>query len=120
MNISSVSINRPVLATVMSIVIVLFGLIGYKYLGVREFPSIDPPVITVKTTYTGANADIIESQITEPLEKVSTGLPESDQFLRPAAPEQAVSLSNLTLMKISKLLRMMCGIKSRRLYAFFH
>ncbi len=74
MNISSVSINRPVLATVMSIVIVLFGLIGYKYLGVREFPSIDPPVITVKTTYTGANADIIESQITEPLEKSINGI----------------------------------------------
>lgn len=74
MNISSVSINRPVLATVMSIVIVLFGLIGYKYLGVREFPSIDPPVITVKTSYTGANADIIESQITEPLEKSINGI----------------------------------------------
>ena len=64
MNISSISINRPVLAIVMSLVIILFGGIGYTFLGVREYPSIDPPVITVRTNYTGANADVIESQIT--------------------------------------------------------
>jgi multidrug efflux pump len=58
----------------MSVIIVLFGAIGYKYLGVREYPSIDPPVITVKTSYAGANADVIESQITEPLEKVLNGI----------------------------------------------
>ncbi|MES2592973.1 MAG: efflux RND transporter permease subunit [Bacteroidota bacterium] len=74
MNISSISINRPVLAIVMSVIIVLFGGIGYKYLGVREYPSIDPPIITVKTNYAGANADVIESQITEPLEKVLNGI----------------------------------------------
>ncbi|HEY0030875.1 MAG TPA: efflux RND transporter permease subunit, partial [Bacteroidia bacterium] len=74
MNISSISINRPVLAIVMSVIIVLFGLIGYKYLGVREYPSIDPPIITVKTNYAGANADVIESQITEPLEKALNGI----------------------------------------------
>lgn len=74
MNISSISINRPVLAIVMSIIIVLFGAIGYNYLGVREYPSIDPPIITVKTSYAGANADVIESQITEPLEKVLNGI----------------------------------------------
>jgi len=74
MNISSISINRPVLAIVMSIIIVLFGGIGYSYLGVREYPSIDPPIITVKTNYAGANADVIESQITEPLEKVLNGI----------------------------------------------
>lgn len=74
MNIASISINRPVLAIVMSIIIILFGLIGYNYLGVREFPSIDPPIITVKTNYSGANADVIESQITEPLEKVLNGI----------------------------------------------
>jgi hydrophobe/amphiphile efflux-1 (HAE1) family protein len=74
MNISSISINRPVLAIVMSIIIVLFGLIGYNYLGVREFPSIDPPIITVKTNYAGANADVVESQITEPLEKALNGI----------------------------------------------
>src|SRR3954470_20022941 len=74
MNISSTSIDRPVLAIVMSVIIVLFGLIGYSYLGVREYPSIDPPVITVKTSYSGANADVIESQITEPLEKAINGI----------------------------------------------
>lgn len=74
MNISSVSINRPVLAIVMSIIIVLFGAIGYNYLGVREYPAIDPPIITVRTNYAGANADVIESQITEPLEKALNGI----------------------------------------------
>ncbi len=74
MNISSISINRPVLAIVMSVIIVLFGAIGYNFLGVREYPSIDPPVITVRTNYAGANADVIESQITEPLEKVINGI----------------------------------------------
>lgn len=74
MSLSTISIKRPVLAIVMSVVIVLFGAIGYKYLGVREFPSIDPPIITVRTSYTGANADIIESQITEPLEKALNGI----------------------------------------------
>jgi len=74
MNISSLSINRPVLATVISILLVLFGIIGYTFLGVREFPSVDPPVVTVNTNYVGANADIIESQITEPLEESINGI----------------------------------------------
>jgi multidrug efflux pump len=74
MSLSSTSIRRPVLAIVMSIVIVVFGIIGYTYLGVREFPSVDPPVITVSTTYIGANADVIESQITEPLEESINGI----------------------------------------------
>lgn len=74
MNISSTSINRPVLAIVMNLIIVLFGAIGYTFLGVREYPSIDPPVITVRTNYAGANADVIESQITEPLEKAINGI----------------------------------------------
>lgn len=69
MSISTISIKRPVLAIVMNLVIILFGVIGYTYLGVREYPSIDPPVVSVRTAYAGANADIIESQITEPLEK---------------------------------------------------
>ena len=69
MTLSSLSINRPVLATVFSIVIVLFGVIGLRSLGVREYPSVDPPIITVSTSYTGANADVIETQITEPLEE---------------------------------------------------
>lgn len=62
------------LAIVMNIIIVLFGAIGFKFLGIREYPSIDPPVITVRTNYTGANADVIESQITEPLEKAINGI----------------------------------------------
>ncbi|HWO57598.1 MAG TPA: efflux RND transporter permease subunit [bacterium] len=74
MNLSAISIRRPVLAIVMSIVIVLFGGIGYFFLGVREYPSVDPPVVTVTTNYTGANADVIESQITEPLEESINGI----------------------------------------------
>ncbi len=74
MNLSTTSINRPVLTIVMNLLIILFGVIGYKYLGVREFPSIDPPVITVRTNYSGANADVIEAQITEPLEKAINGI----------------------------------------------
>ncbi len=72
--ISSLSIRRPVLASVMSIIIILFGLIGYNYLGVREYPAVDPPIVTVTTNYTGANSDIIESQITEPLEESINGI----------------------------------------------
>lgn len=69
MNLSTLSIKRPVLTIVMNVTIVLFGVIGYTYLGIREFPSIDPAQVSVRTSYSGANADIIESQITEPLEK---------------------------------------------------
>jgi multidrug efflux pump len=73
-SLSTISINRPVLAIVMSLVIILFGFIGFSYLGVREFPSVDPPIISVSTTYVGANSDIIESQITEPLEDAINGI----------------------------------------------
>ncbi|MDC6364325.1 MULTISPECIES: efflux RND transporter permease subunit [Flavobacteriaceae] len=69
MNLSTISIKRPILTIVMNISIILFGIIGYTFLGVREFPSIDPAMVSVRTSYSGANADIIESQITEPLEK---------------------------------------------------
>jgi multidrug efflux pump len=69
MSLSTLSIRRPVFTIVINLLIVLFGIIGYTYLGVREFPSIDPAQISVRTNYAGANADIIESQITEPLEK---------------------------------------------------
>ena len=69
MSLSTISIKRPVLAIVMNLVLILFGIIGYTFLGVREYPSIDPAQISVRTSYAGANADIIESQITEPLEK---------------------------------------------------
>jgi len=69
MSLSTLSIKRPVLTIVMNVAIILFGIIGYTFLGVREFPSIDPAQISVRTSYAGANSDIIESQITEPLEK---------------------------------------------------
>ena len=74
MNISESSLRRPVLAIVMNIIIVVFGLIGFKYLGVRDYPAIDPPNISVRASYPGANADIIETQITEPLEKAINGI----------------------------------------------
>ena len=74
MNMSSLSIDRPVMATVISIVIVLFGYIGFRSLGLREYPSVDPPVVSVSTSYTGAAADVIESQITEPLEESINGI----------------------------------------------
>jgi multidrug efflux pump len=74
MDVAGLSVRRPVLVSVFSIIIILFGAIGYSFLGIREFPSIDPPVITVRTSYTGANAEVIQSQITEPLEKTINGI----------------------------------------------
>ena len=93
MSLSSVSIKRPVLATVMSVVIVVFGIIGYKFLGVRDFPSVDPPIISVSTSYAGANADVIESQITEPLEKAINGVP----GIRNLSSTSSVGSSNITV-----------------------
>ena len=75
MNISELSIRRPVLATVMTVIILLFGIIGYNSLGVREYPSVDNPIISVQCSYAGANADVIENQITEPLEQNINGIP---------------------------------------------
>src|SRR5512137_2318460 len=74
MSLASISIKRPVLAIVMSLTIILFGIISFQFLGVREYPAIDPPIISVRTSYVGANADVIESQITEPLEKAINGI----------------------------------------------
>ena len=74
MNLSEISLKRPVMAIVFSIVIVLFGAIGFNYLGVRGYPAIDPPNVSVRTSYQGANSDIIETQITEPLEKAINGI----------------------------------------------
>jgi len=74
MNISELSLRRPVLAVVLNIIIVVFGVIGFKFLGVRDYPAIDPPNINVRTSYGGANPDIIETQITEPLEKAINGI----------------------------------------------
>ncbi|NUO53457.1 MAG: efflux RND transporter permease subunit, partial [Polyangiaceae bacterium] len=74
MTLAELSIRRPVLATVMSLVIVIFGVVGFMFLGVREYPAVDPPVVTVTTTYAGANPDVIDSQITEPLEQALSGI----------------------------------------------
>jgi multidrug efflux pump len=75
MSLSSLSIQRPVLATVFTILILLFGFIGMTYLGVREFPSVDPPIISVNTSYPGANSDVIDAQITEVLEQAINAVP---------------------------------------------
>jgi multidrug efflux pump len=73
-SLSNTSIHRPVLAIVLSLTIFIFGIIGFFFLGVREYPSVDPPVITVSTNYIGANAEVIETQITEPLEESINGI----------------------------------------------
>lgn len=93
MNISELSLKRPVLATVLNLFIVLFGVIGFSYLGVREYPAIDPPIVTVTTQYTGANAEIIESQITEPLEKAVNGI----QSIRTISSASSVGKSVITV-----------------------
>jgi HAE1 family hydrophobic/amphiphilic exporter-1/multidrug efflux pump len=93
MNISELSIRRPVLAIVMNIFLILFGIIGFTFLGIREYPAIDPPYITVNTVYAGANADIIESQITEPLEKSINGIP----GIRTITSSSAVGRSNINV-----------------------
>lgn len=77
----------------MSLIILLFGVIGYKFLGVREFPAIDPPVITVRTNYTGASAEVIESQVTEPLEKAINGI----DGIRTISSTSAQGVSSITV-----------------------
>ncbi|MGI4021225.1 MAG: efflux RND transporter permease subunit [Janthinobacterium lividum] len=93
MSLSSTSIKRPVLTTVLSVAIVVFGIIGYKFLGTRDFPSVDPPIISVSTNYSGANSDVIESQITEPIEKVINGIP----GIRNISSSSSVGSSNITV-----------------------
>lgn len=74
MSLPSISLKRPVFAIVMNIIIVIFGLVGFSFLGVRDLPAIDPPIVNVRTSYPGANSDIIETQITETLEKAINGV----------------------------------------------
>ena len=81
------------MATVFSILIVVFGGIGYGFLGVREYPAIDPPNISVRTNYTGANADVVESQITEPLEKAINGI----AGIRSISSTSALGSSNISV-----------------------
>lgn len=93
MNLSELSLRRPVLAMVCSIVIIIFGAIGYSFLGVREYPAIDPAVINVRTSYVGANSDIIEQQITEPLEKAINGV----QGVKNITSSSSQGSSNITV-----------------------
>ncbi len=93
MSLSDFSLRRPVFATVMSILIIFFGVVGYTFLGVREYPAIDPPNITVRTNYTGANADVIESQVTEPLERAINGI----AGIRTISSSSALGNSNISV-----------------------
>ena len=93
MSLPDFSLRRPVFATVMSILIVFFGAVGYTFLGVREYPAIDPPNITVRTNYTGANAEVIESQVTEPLERAINGI----AGIRTISSSSALGNSNITV-----------------------
>jgi hydrophobe/amphiphile efflux-1 (HAE1) family protein len=93
MNISEISLKRPVLAFVMNIILVLFGVIGFNFLGVRDYPAIDPPNVNVRTNYSGANADIIESQITEPLEKSINGI----AGIKNITSSSSVGVSNINI-----------------------
>lgn len=93
MSLPDFSLRRPVFATVMSILIVFFGIVGYTFLGVREYPAIDPPNITVRTNYTGANAEVIESQVTEPLERAINGI----AGIRTISSSSALGNSNITV-----------------------
>ncbi len=93
MNISELSLKRPVLATVMNLLIILFGIVGYTFLAVRDYPAIDPPIVNVRTAYTGANSDIIESQITEPIEKQVNGIP----GVRSISSSSSIGTSNITI-----------------------
>jgi HAE1 family hydrophobic/amphiphilic exporter-1/multidrug efflux pump len=93
MNISELSLKRPVLATVMNIAIIIFGLVGFSLLALREYPAIDPPIIMVQTSYTGANAEVIQSQITEPLEKGINGIP----GIKTINSSSSVGNSNITV-----------------------
>ncbi|MDR3127353.1 MAG: efflux RND transporter permease subunit [Tannerellaceae bacterium] len=93
MKVSELSIGRPVGVTVGVLVVLLFGLLGYRWLGVREFPSVDQPFISVQTTYAGANADVVMNQITEPLEQNINGIP----GIRSLRSESSQGLSRITV-----------------------
>jgi multidrug efflux pump len=92
MVLSELSIRRPVLATVMSLMIVLIGYISFTRLSVREYPNIDTPVVSVRTVYTGASAEIIESQITQPLEDALAGI-EGIKTIKSVSREEVSQIS---------------------------
>ena len=93
MIISDIALKRPIASIVLSLIIILLGVVGFKFLGVRLYPAIDPPVITVQTSYTGANSEIIESQITEPLEKSINGI----EGVKSISSQSAIGTSTITV-----------------------
>ncbi|MCU0334606.1 MAG: efflux RND transporter permease subunit [Chitinophagaceae bacterium] len=93
MNISELSLRRPVLAIVINLLILLFGLLGFTFLGVRDYPMIEPATVNVRTNYQGANADIVESQITEPIEKAINSVP----GIRNITSNSSQGVSNITV-----------------------
>jgi len=93
MTLSDLALKRPVGSVVLSLIILLFGMVGYTFLGVRLYPAIDPPIINVQTVYTGANAEIIESQITEPLEKAINGI----EGVKSISSSSTTSTSNISV-----------------------
>ncbi|MCK9209041.1 MAG: efflux RND transporter permease subunit, partial [Salinivirgaceae bacterium] len=93
MTLSDFALKRPVASTVFSLIIVLMGMVGYSFLGIRLYPAIDPPIITVQTSYTGANAEIVESQITEPLEKSINGI----EGVKSISSTSAIGSSSITV-----------------------
>ena len=93
MTISDIALKRPIGAIVLSLVIILMGAVGFNFLGIRLYPAIDPPIITVQTNYTGANDDIIESQITEPLEKSINGI----EGVKSISSQSATGQSSITV-----------------------
>ena len=93
MTISDIALKRPVGSIVLSLLIILLGAVGYNFLGVRLYPAIDPPIITVQTSYTGANAEIVESQITEPLEMTINGI----EGVKTITSQSALGISTITV-----------------------
>ncbi len=93
MTLSDIALKRPVGSVVLSLIILLFGMVGYNFLGVRLYPAIDPPIINVRTNYVGANAEIIESQITEPLEKAINGI----EGVKSISSSSSTGSSNITV-----------------------
>ena len=89
MQLAEVSIRRPVFATVLSLLILLVGLVSFQRLAVREYPKIDEPVVTVSVRYVGASAEVIESQVTKPLEDSIAGIDAVDVITSISRPEQA-------------------------------
>ncbi|HRM54540.1 MAG: efflux RND transporter permease subunit [Ottowia sp.] len=89
MQLAEVSIRRPVFATVLSLLILLIGAVSYTRLAVREYPKIDEPVVTVSVRYAGASAEVIETQVTKPLEDSIAGIDAVDVLTSISRPEQA-------------------------------